>query len=678
MTRRTRLPGVVAVLIVLLGFTASIPAAAQDDQPPAVLLILDGSGSMNADDDAGRPLIDLAKEALTSIINLLPEAEVEVGLRVYGHRTPNTDQAVGCTDSELVVPVGPLDPGRMTDEINAIRPSGFTPIGLSLTEAAQDLAGFDTATVILVSDGEDTCAPPDPCEVAAELATQGITVNTVGFYLEDGSAARNQLECIADATGGTYRDADEDVDLAGVVGVFLREVPGIGNFHIPFNGSTDRATAPLIPLTPSDDFVALETTIAAGETRWFAVDVPPGYVVSVFGDARRFVEAAIPEPGDALAFTILDPDGRSVGVAGRFGLDRIDLAQVLATDIVYVQTISIETERLVAPYEQFLDEPWMLEGLEYRGFDEESWNAAKRLELRYERRSPHPAGTYLIGVDWQSELDAVTTFDSLVALRRADSRMFVSPASVTGSTDSASPTRLEELPEYNSWGFGDPELDPIRELYAEGPTSPDETRWFSVEVAWEETVLVDALLAVPEGSPLPETDELSIEILDPRGEAVTSPHPGGAPAGGTVGELTRFFGEGFEPRPLVSASARAPGPDSPSPGIYRIGVSWESIAGPPDATLEMRIGVAQPDGMVEMPLAYPETLSTAEGSDTSATDDTVPTTVDADPSAIAPNDEPGSDADDDSTPFVPIAVIGGLMALGAAVAAWSIRRRQQT
>ena len=52
------------------------------------------------------------------------------------------------------------------------------------------------------------------CEVAEELHDQGIDliINTVGFLVDD--EARSELECIADAGGGQYLDADDAESLA--------------------------------------------------------------------------------------------------------------------------------------------------------------------------------------------------------------------------------------------------------------------------------------------------------------------------------------------------------------------------------------------------------------------------------------------------------------------------------
>ncbi|MCJ7726108.1 MAG: VWA domain-containing protein, partial [Acidimicrobiia bacterium] len=193
----------ILMVVAILGPPLARVSAQQAEYPgESLLLIMDSSGSMNRVDDDGVALIDGAKQALRVLVAALPES-AQVGLRVYGHRVPNTDKAKGCEDTELVIPVGPVDVAAMIEVIDSYDAVGFTPIGLSLREAVQDLPPTGTRTIVLVSDGIDTCAPPDPCEVAAELAAEGfnVRVHTVGLFLTD-PAAEQQLQCIADATGG--------------------------------------------------------------------------------------------------------------------------------------------------------------------------------------------------------------------------------------------------------------------------------------------------------------------------------------------------------------------------------------------------------------------------------------------------------------------------------------------
>ena len=83
--------------------------------------------------------------------------------------------------------------------------SGYTPIGESLRVAARGLPAEGPRSIVLVSDGEDACTPPPPCEVAKQLKQSGridLVVHTIGFKV--GAAARAQLTCIASATGGGF------------------------------------------------------------------------------------------------------------------------------------------------------------------------------------------------------------------------------------------------------------------------------------------------------------------------------------------------------------------------------------------------------------------------------------------------------------------------------------------
>ena len=91
----------------------------------------------------------------------------------------------------------------MKSAIERVQARGWTPVGSSLRAAEQDLPASGERTVVLVSDGIDSCAPPDPCDVARELARRGthLTVHTIGFQID--GQARAQLQCIAEATGGT-------------------------------------------------------------------------------------------------------------------------------------------------------------------------------------------------------------------------------------------------------------------------------------------------------------------------------------------------------------------------------------------------------------------------------------------------------------------------------------------
>ena len=189
---------------------AGLPAAAAAPETAAsvpVMVVLDASGSMNQSDAPG-PRIDAAKTAVKNLVQGLPDG-TQVGLAVYGTSTGSSDaeKDAGCQDITTLAPVSTLDRGRLTTAVDGVVASGYTPIGNALRAAAAALPTEGPRSIVLVSDGEDTCAPPAPCDVAKELKQQGVdlVVHTVGFKVDQ--TARDQLSCIADATGGTYSDA---------------------------------------------------------------------------------------------------------------------------------------------------------------------------------------------------------------------------------------------------------------------------------------------------------------------------------------------------------------------------------------------------------------------------------------------------------------------------------------
>ena len=260
----------------LFALLLPLRAAAQSDDKdqPSLLLIMDSSGSMRADDGTGRPKIAAAKEALNAMVDALA-ADAQVGLRVYGHRIPNTDKARGCKDTELIVPVGTLDRAEMKSRIASFDAKGFTPIGLSLKEGARDLPATGKRTIVLVSDGIDTCAPPPPCKVAKEISRQGVDlrIDTVGFQVDP--RARAELQCIARVAKGSYVDANSAEELARELQVISsRALRRYQTSGAAVAGTADPRAAPVVS---SGQYV---DSLAEGETLHYAVELQPGQAVS--------------------------------------------------------------------------------------------------------------------------------------------------------------------------------------------------------------------------------------------------------------------------------------------------------------------------------------------------------------------------------------------------------------
>lgn len=175
-----------------------------------VEIIMDASNSMWGQ-IAGEPKITIAKKTLTQIINGMPET-MNVGLRVYGHRY-GLDDPKACTDTELLIPIGPVSKARLVETVNKIQLKGKTPLVLSVLEAVKDFEKIPNGSVILVTDGIESCNG-DITSIAPTIEKSGleIKVHVVGFDIKE-KESRDQLESIAKSTEGRYLDANNAGEL---------------------------------------------------------------------------------------------------------------------------------------------------------------------------------------------------------------------------------------------------------------------------------------------------------------------------------------------------------------------------------------------------------------------------------------------------------------------------------
>ena len=193
--------------------TSNTPSSSTTMAP--TMVVFDSSGSMITNDAGGQTRIDAAKDAARTFITEAGD-DAPLGLVTYGGNTGEApeDEAAGCQDITVVTPPEAGNSEKMIAHMDGLQPRGFTPIGESLRKAAAELPKEGQRSIILVSDGVATCTPPPVCDVAKELKEQGIdlVINTVGFNVEP--EAQQELQCIADATGGTYADASDADSLA--------------------------------------------------------------------------------------------------------------------------------------------------------------------------------------------------------------------------------------------------------------------------------------------------------------------------------------------------------------------------------------------------------------------------------------------------------------------------------
>ena len=105
---------------------------------------------------------------------------------------------------EELVPLGELNKDRLIAKVKELNPKGKTPITFSVQITTEKLKALeDETTIILVSDGKETCQG-DRCALDRELRQSGVRfiIHVIGFDVTD--EERRQLECIAEAGGGMY------------------------------------------------------------------------------------------------------------------------------------------------------------------------------------------------------------------------------------------------------------------------------------------------------------------------------------------------------------------------------------------------------------------------------------------------------------------------------------------
>ncbi len=203
--------GSTIILLCLMCLTAS----AQDY--PEIVFIFDASGSMS-ESAGGETKITAAKNVMKQIVPEL-DSNVRVGLIAYGHRRKGD-----CSDIEVLIPPGSTDRDQVLKKVLALKPVGRTPISDSVAMAVEMLRFKENeTTVVLVSDGKETCAA-DPCAAVKQLKLTGIkfVLHTVGFDVNQ--EARQELECMAGAGGGKYFHAGDSAALLRAMQTISEEI----------------------------------------------------------------------------------------------------------------------------------------------------------------------------------------------------------------------------------------------------------------------------------------------------------------------------------------------------------------------------------------------------------------------------------------------------------------------
>ncbi len=279
----------------LIALTSALAPAALAQEQPSTILVLDASGSMWGQID-GVNKITIARDVVGEIVSDFPTNQ-NLGFVTYGHRERGQ-----CADIETLVDPAPGTAAEIIGIVEGLNPRGMTPMTDAVITAAQALRHTEqAATVILVSDGIETCNP-DPCAAARALEEAGVdfTAHVIGFDVRGEADALLQMQCIAEETGGRFLTADNAQELNQA----LREVtaaPASGSFTFTANlGGEEigdetiweRPAAPLeLPLLSGEVIWEISDTsfnmVQTGTANPFITDLPFGdYIVTVHSTAQ--------------------------------------------------------------------------------------------------------------------------------------------------------------------------------------------------------------------------------------------------------------------------------------------------------------------------------------------------------------------------------------------------------
>lgn len=184
-------------------------------EEPEVVVIVDGSGSMR-DPWSGTTRIDAARRSIRHVVDGMPPP-VDIALVEF----------TSCTNIRRDKFYSAPERPALVQEVDRLNPTGGTPLARSIERAGTITSGQAESTVIVISDGEDTCGG-DPCAAARAMKAKRphMTINVVD--ISGGGAGSAALQCVASATGGRVLTPQSAADMVNKVQQATRQ-PDVRN-----------------------------------------------------------------------------------------------------------------------------------------------------------------------------------------------------------------------------------------------------------------------------------------------------------------------------------------------------------------------------------------------------------------------------------------------------------------
>ena len=241
--------GVVLLAVAVAGPAASLPVGRSAG---TVILAMDVSNSMSADDVTPSRLA-AAQQAALSFIDAQPDS-VDIGVVGFDQGALTTSQpsadraAAKAAVQRLRIAGGTSLASAILGSLSAITGK---PVRIGEDGDLPDIGNWGSATIVLISDGEDQGGTGSDAVTAAATIAQnaGVHIEAVGVGTADGATVEidgyqlhtalvaEQLTAIAQATGGHYHsasDAEQLDDVASTIDLRLtvakQDVPLAGGF----------------------------------------------------------------------------------------------------------------------------------------------------------------------------------------------------------------------------------------------------------------------------------------------------------------------------------------------------------------------------------------------------------------------------------------------------------------
>jgi Ca-activated chloride channel family protein len=222
-----------ALTLLLVGVARPMTTVKTPRREGTVILALDTSNSMKAD-DVEPTRMEAVKTAARAFVDRQPP-DVHIGVVAFGDGAVIVQTPTGAHDDvvkaiDRLTPQGGTSLGRaLITSLSAIagKPVTVDAQALASDSAQVDIGYYGGATVVLMSDGEET-GEPNPVDVAQLASVAGVRVHTIGVGTPEGTVVQidgfsvatamdpDLLEQIATTTDGTYHTADDASGLAAI------------------------------------------------------------------------------------------------------------------------------------------------------------------------------------------------------------------------------------------------------------------------------------------------------------------------------------------------------------------------------------------------------------------------------------------------------------------------------